>query len=163
MFHRYRKHNKTLPSVHTERDGQSESDSQSQASDGASNASVVYRKAAQVRLRHLHHHSTAFLRPWFRMGVDSTQRLDSGFRLASYVGFRPLLGRSTSSHLFPQSGSPWDSYSWNRLRYLIFQVMSQCFWRTMICLCRSLFPRSTFHGYTLSGTDCLAQSLNPGN
>ena len=51
MFHRNRKH-KTLPSV-TENDRQSESDSQSQTSDGASNASVIYRKTAQVRLRHL--------------------------------------------------------------------------------------------------------------
>jgi hypothetical protein len=53
MFRRNRKHNKTLPSVHTVHDGQSETDSQSQTSDGAGNASVVYRKAAQVRVRDL--------------------------------------------------------------------------------------------------------------
>jgi hypothetical protein len=40
-----------MPSVYTENDGQSETDSQSQTSDGASNAPVVYRKVAQVRAR----------------------------------------------------------------------------------------------------------------
>lgn len=153
MFYRNRKHNKTLPSVHTEHDGQSETDSQSQTSDGASNGLVVYRKVAQVRARDFNYHLTKFLTPWIRMGVDSTQRLDSGFHLALYVGSRALLGHSTSSYLSPQSGSPWDSYSWNRLLYLTFQVMYRCYWRTTICLCCFLFSQSTFRGYMPSGTD----------
>ena len=38
-----------MPSAHTEHDGQSETDSQSQTSDGGSSTLDPYRKAAQVR------------------------------------------------------------------------------------------------------------------
>ena len=46
----YRKKAKIMPSAHTEHDGQSETDSQSQTSDGSGSPLDPYRKAAQVRV-----------------------------------------------------------------------------------------------------------------
>lgn len=128
MFLRSRKKTKALASAHTEHDAQSETDTQSQASDATSSAEGAYSQAARVRIGEALPRLTVFLTTLcIRMGADSSQRRDSGFRLESYVGTRALLGRSISSNLFPQWGSPWVLYSWSRPLYLTYQVISQSF------------------------------------
>ncbi|KAI9465682.1 phospholipid:diacylglycerol acyltransferase [Lactarius psammicola] len=83
MFLRNRKKAKTLPSAHTEQDGQSETDVQSQTSDGASSVSGAYKEAARVRVlpsldglpntfRFLHQNWRRFYsknRFWFPFGI----------------------------------------------------------------------------------------------